>query len=197
MDGHLGSGLSQNLWDPFKLINGALNPLNAFKVRTQSTDIVDEEIARLVGKNSSFVIWDRRMLSLPNYILSTTELNELIVIGTQEVKNSDGLTLHEELTRIITESPDYARKKDMGNIVVPGDKRKLQRATIYGPGEKVNYLMETIKQYQDKAVILFLKRNPDLQREKDEQEEFNYRRNATTDNLGPQSNLEAWRALIA
>ena len=201
MDGHLGSGLSQNLWDPFKLINGALNPLNAFKIRTQSTDIVDEEMARLVGKNSSFVIWDRRMLSLPNYILSTTELNELIVIGTQEVKNSDGLTLHEELTRIITESPRYANKKDMGNITFPwGDDRdpkKTQRANIYGPGEKVNYLMETIKQYQDKAVILFLKRNPDLQEEKNKQEEFNYRRNATTDNLGPQSNLEAWRALIA
>ena len=125
----------------------------------------------------------------------------MIVIGTQEVKNSDGLTLHEELTRIITESPRYANKKDMGNITFPwGDDRdpkKTQRANIYGPGEKVNYLMETIKQYQDKAVILFLKRNPDLQEEKNKQEEFNYRRNATTDNLGPQSNLEAWRALIA
>ena len=202
MDGHLGSGLSQYLWDPFKLINGALNPLGALKVRTQSTDIVDEEMARLVGKNSSFVVWDRRMLGLSNYILSTKQLNQLIRIGTQEVTNSDGLTLHQELTRIITESPVYARKKDMGNIsLIPGDTRKLgvdkQRPNIHGPGEKINYLMETINLYKKLAVEEFFKRNPELQEMKDEQDDFEWRRNATTDNLGPQSNLEAWRALIA
>lgn len=197
LDGHLGSGLSQYLWDPFKMVNGVLNPLSALKVRNQSTNIVDEEIARLTGKNSSFVIWDRRMLGLSNYILSTKQLNELITIGTKEIKNSDGLTLHEELSRIIRESPVYAGKKDMGNVVIPGDKRDLQRPNIHGPGEKVNYLMETINLYKKLAIKEFFKRNPELEEMKDEQDQFNWERNATTDNLGPQSNLEAWRALIA
>jgi len=197
LDGHLGSGLSQYLWDPFKMVNGVFNPLGALKVRNQSTDIVDEEFARLTGKNSSMVIWDRRMLGLSNYILSTKQLNQLITIGTKEITNSDGLTLHEELSRIIRESPVYARKKDMGNIVVPGDKRDLQRPNIHGPGEKVNYLMETINLYKKLAIEEFFRRNPELQEMKDEQDQFNHERNATTDNLGPQSNLEAWRALIA
>jgi hypothetical protein len=197
LDGHLGSGLSQYLWDPFKMVNGVLNPLGALKVRNQSTDIVDEEMARLTGKNSSFVIWDRRMLGLSNYILSTKELNELITIGTKEIKNSDGLTLHEELSRIIRESPVYAGKRDMGNVVIPGDKRDLQRPNIHGPGEKVNYLMETINLYKKLAIEEFFNRHPELQEMKDEQDQFNWERNATTDNLGPQSNLEAWRALIA
>ena len=189
VEGHLGSGLTQHLWDPFKIVNGVLNPLNAFKVRTGSTDIVDEEMARLQGQGAQFIIWDRRVLGIKGMVLNTKELNELIEIGTKEVKNEYGLNLHEELTRIISESKTYQALPEMGV--------SDERANIHTRGSRVEYLYKTIDVYKLKAVEIFLQRHPKYQDLIEQRDQLRFERNQMSDNLGPQSNLEAWRSLVS
>ena len=197
IDGHLGSGLSQHLWDPFKMINGVFNPLVSFKIRNKSTDIVDEEMARLQGQGATFLIWDRRILGVKNVVLNTKQLNELITIGTQEVRNEDGLTLHEELSRIISTSDEYKAlpKMGLGRDEETGEMK--ERANIHHASKRVNYLYKTIKYYKSRAKEIFLERNPELQELVDLKKKRQDEQNMNSDNLGPQSNLEAWRSLVS
>ena len=128
--------------EPFlKMFHDVAMPLSAFKTRTLSTDLVDEELLRLHGTGSGLRIWHRRMFNLPDRKLYTTELNRLIVIGTQEIK-IHGLTLHEALESQIRSS-------------------RYQSLSPYPPyegknSERIAKLREVIRPYVEAAKARFI-----------------------------------------
>jgi hypothetical protein len=93
-----------------KMLYAWVSPLGATKERHGTTDIVDEEFLRLRGRGNTYNIWDRRMYNLKNRILTSGELEELITIGTKEVRIAKygNVTMHEALRRLIL-SPEYKK----------------------------------------------------------------------------------------
>ena len=93
--------------DVVKLLYGAFSPTGIIKQSTQSTDVVDLEFAKLKGQGSTFLIWNKRQLNLPHgTVLTQTQLNELVKIGTKEIE-INGMNMHEYLTDFILNNKMY------------------------------------------------------------------------------------------
>jgi len=93
-----------------KMLYAWVSPLGATKERYKTTDIVDEEFLRLRGRGNTYNIWDRRMFNLKNRVLTSGEVEELITIGTKEVRIAKygNVTMHEALRRLI-QSSEYKK----------------------------------------------------------------------------------------
>jgi hypothetical protein len=89
-----------------KMLYAWVSPLGATKERHGTTDIVDEEFLRLRGRGNTYNIWDRRIFNLKNRVLTSGEVEELIKIGTKEVRIAKygNVTMHEALRRLILSS---------------------------------------------------------------------------------------------
>ena len=93
-----------------KMLYAWVSPLGATKERYKTADIVDEEFLRLRGRGNTYNIWDRRMFNLKNRVLTSGEVEELITIGTKEVRIAKygNVTMHEALRRLI-QSSEYKK----------------------------------------------------------------------------------------
>ena len=129
-----------------KMLYAWVSPLGATKARYRTTDIVDEEFLRLRGRGNTYNIWDRRMFNLKNRVLTSGEVEELIKIGTKEVRIAKygNVTMHEALRRLIL-SPAYKKFESYDQEI------NQQTAPIL-----INAL---INEYKTQAKEIFLSRN--------------------------------------
>ena len=129
-----------------KMLYAWVSPLGATKARYRTTDIVDEEFLRLRGRGNTYNIWDRRMFNLKNRVLTSGEVEELIKIGTKEVRIAKygNVTMHEALRRLIL-SPAYKKFESYDQEI------NQQTAPIL-----INAL---INEYKMQAKEIFLSRN--------------------------------------
>jgi len=87
------------------LVQG-LSPTSAMPYTTGSVDPVDNELARLSGRGTAFIVWNANEFQIPNYRLDIYKLNRLAEITRDYVPPGRTTTLHGELTNLIT-SAEY------------------------------------------------------------------------------------------
>ena len=146
-----------------------VTPTSAFPSRTKSTHPVDIELSKLYGKGAYYMPWHNNIFNIPGEVLNKDELNRLIVIGTQEIKNSAGKTLWEELTDLVTVDPKYA-----GLPYQVSSEVESARMTM---------IKEKVKFYRKAAMKRFLEERPDIQELLDERDQKIVDKNFIRDNL--------------
>lgn len=146
-----------------------VTPASAFPSRTKSAHPVDVELSKLYGKGANYMPWHNNIFNIPGEVLNKDELNRLIVIGTQEVKNSAGNTLWEELTDLVTIDSTYAGLPyDVSSEIESGRMTMIK--------EKVKYFRET-------AMKQYLEERPDIKKLLDERDQKIVDKNFIRDNL--------------
>jgi len=152
-----------------KYLYNLLTPASAFPSRTKSAHPVDVELSKLYGKGANYLPWHNNIFNIPGEVLNKDELNRLIVIGTQEIKNSAGNTLWEELTDLVTIDSTYAGLPyDVSSEIESGRMTMIK--------EKVKYFRET-------AMKQYLEERPDIKKLLDERDQKIVDKNFMRDNL--------------
>ena len=146
-----------------------VTPTSAFPSRTKSTHPVDIELSKLYGKGAYYMPWHNNIFNIPGEVLNKDELNRLIVIGTQEIKNSAGKTLWEELTDLVTVDSKYAGLP----YQVSSEVESARMAMI----------KEKVKFYREAAMKRFLEERPDIKQLLDERDQKIVDKNFIRDNL--------------
>ncbi len=146
-----------------------VTPASAFPSRTKSAHPVDVELSKLYGKGANYLPWHNNIFNIPGEVLNKDELNRLIVIGTQEVKNSAGNTLWEELTDLVTIDSTYAGLPyDVSSEIESG---------------RMTMIKEKVKYFREAAMKQYLEERPDIKKLLDERDQKIVDKNFIRDNL--------------
>ena len=146
-----------------------VTPASAFPSRTKSAHPVDVELSKLYGKGANYLPWHNNIFNIPGEVLNKDELNRLIVIGTQEVKNSAGNTLWEELTDLVTIDSTYAGLPyDVNSEIESG---------------RMTMIKEKVKYFREAAMKQYLEERPDIKKLLDERDQKIVDKNFIRDNL--------------
>ena len=129
------------------LVQG-FSPGAPFPNRTASTDPVDQEMAKLAGKGTNFLVWSPNEFNIPQFKLSYEQLNQLTTLAATTPIN--GKTLHQELLALVTQDEGYANLP----YGQPSKGAMSPRAM------RIN---DVIAIYKERAKQAFLESNPDLQ----------------------------------
>lgn len=152
-----------------KYLFNLVTPTSAFPSRTKSSHPVDVELSKLYGKGANYMPWHNNIFNIPGEVLNVDELNRLKVIGTQEIKNSAGKTLWEELTDLVTIDPTYAGLP----YSVSSDVESARMTMI----------KEKVKYFRDAAKKQYLEERPDIKKLLDERDQKIVDKNFIRDNL--------------
>ena len=130
------------------LVQG-FSPTAVSPTRMGSSDPVDNELAKLSGRGTSFLIWGANELQIPNYKLSYTQLNKLATITSQFIPPGRQATLHGSLTAMFAPGSSY------WELPVPEPSRATESARAIQVNREINY-------YKPFIIEQFLATEPEL-----------------------------------
>lgn len=119
------------------LVQGA-SPTAGMPYTMGSTDPVDNELRRLSGRGTAFIIWNTNEFQLPNYRLSIQQLNRIKEITRDYVPPGRMTSLHGSLTTLVT-SPEYM------SLPTPEPSRATESARAIQVNQEINYYKQYIK----------------------------------------------------
>jgi hypothetical protein len=160
------------------LVQG-FSPTAISPTRMGSTDPVDNELARLSGRGTSFLIWSANEFKVPNFKLSYEQLNKLSTIASQYIPPGRQATLHGSLTSLFAPGSPY------WELPVPEPSRATESARSIQVNREINY-------YKPFILKEFLATEPGLARMVEEIESTRIR-NQVDATLGVRPFVESFR----